>query len=202
RIEAAATEDELVYTIDTGQPYTIRSVTVRFPDGVNPPAKSSLPVKEKQRLRARAVLDSVGLLESHVIRNYCLYNVAVRYEARVNRSNADVALIFILADSPQVTFAEPELTGLDNIKDKHIRRYFEYDAGDCFKREAIERTRLALLQSNLIASSDVTIGKPRDGKVQTTFQLTERRHRTFRAGLGYEGDLGASLMLGWQHRNM
>lgn len=202
RVETASSEDELVYTIDAGRPYTIRSVTIRFPDGVNPPAKNLLPVREKQHLRARAVLDSVRLLENHITRNHCLYNVAVRYEARVNRSDADVALVFILTDSPQVTFAEPRLTGLENIKDEHIYRYFEFSAGDCFKRGAIEQTRLALLQSNLIASSDVTIARPKDGEVQTTFQLTERRHRTFRAGLGYEGDLGASVMLGWQHRNM
>ncbi len=202
RIDTSFENDKLRYAIDAGRPFTIQSVKVKFPEGIALPEKTVLPVVTGKRLRAQDVLDSVKLLENHVLENHCLYKVNVTYSARVDHNSAKAWLTFALTDSPAVTFAEPELTGLERIETDYMARYLTFSEGDCFKRDVIEEARLALLQSNLIASSDITITEPQNGQVKTRFNLTERQHRTVRAGIGYESITGVGVTLGWQHRNL
>ena len=60
-----------------------------------------------------------------------------------------------------------------------------------------------LQKSSLFASTTPTIPvvTNKDGSVPVIFNLTERKPRSLKAGIGYGTDLGLGASLGWEHRN-
>jgi translocation and assembly module TamA len=66
----------------------------------------------------------------------------------------------------------------------------------------MDRARRALFESGLFAKVTVGhAGEVTDGSLPMTVTLTERDHRTARAGLTYSTDFGPGVNLGWEHRN-
>ncbi len=201
-IRVQGEEGDLVYLVDPGPSYTIAAIELDFPEGVEGPALNRLPSRQGRPMRAAEVLATQSALREHVQSNYCLFNINLTYTAQVDHSTAKAYLRFRLAPSPAAVFGPSEITGLTSVKPGYMRRHFTIEEGQCFSRTEIERTRLRLLQTNLIGRAEVKISQPVDDVVAVTFELSERNHRTVQAGVGWDGDLGEGISLGWQHRNL
>lgn len=195
-------KERLLYRIDTGPLYRIQSLEIQFPANVEAPPKEHLPIREGQALRAQDVQAGEQFVRQFVLNNYCLFETNVRYHAQIDHRAGEAFLQYKLAPSEAVVFGETKIMGLESIDEDFLRFYLTFEQGNCFRRSTIEQTRMALLQTNLLAQVDTDIAQPEDGEVEITFNVTERHHRTLRAGLGYESDLGALVTLGWQHRNL
>jgi len=195
-------QERIRHEVTPGIRYRIKELTLELPPGITPPDLKTLAISEGKFLRAADVLQAEEQLRQHVLDQYCLYQVDLRYTAAVDHSDGSAFLTYTLAPSPTVKFAEPQLIELSSVEPDYLRRYLAFEAGDCFKRRSLEQSRLRLLQTNLLSRVDVEVGAPIDGEVPVTFAFTERNHRTLKAGAGYDSDIGSTLILGWQHRNI
>jgi len=195
-------DEHIRHQVVPGARYLIKEITLDFPPEVLPPERSKLAISEGKPLRAADVLLTQDQLRQHVLDSYCLYEVNIRYTAQVDHSNSTAFLSYQLAPSPTVRFGDVALTELASIRADYLRHYFAFSEGECFKRKLLEQTRLQLLQTNLLSRVEIEIGEPVNGAVPVSFALTERNHRTLKAGVGYDSDIGSSLILGWQHRNL
>lgn len=201
RVSSDVEQDEIVHTVEPGPRYIIQTVTLNFPKHLTPVSKKDLPVKAGAPLRAQSVLSGRNFIRDHVSRSACLYKIDVTYTAEVDHARHEAFLTYTVADSPSVNFGEITIAGTSQVEPEYLLNYVTINAGECFNNKELELSRLRLLQSNLLSRIEINTEKHGD-RVDVTFNVTERDHRTLKAGIGYQSDTGAGLTLGWEHRNL
>ncbi len=194
--------EQVVYRAQSGPIYRVRRLSYRIPRGVQWPPAADIGIGVGQPLEARAVLDALQRFRSRLIRYNCLLDVDAGYTALLDHDEHLAELVFHVAPSEQVVFNRFTLTGLTEVNEEFLRRKITLQPGQCFNRRELEKARLALLQSNLIASVNQIVKEPVDGKVDIEFNLTERNHRSIKAGVGYSTDERGIVSFGWEHRNL
>lgn len=192
----------IYHQVSQGSRYLIETLAINFPSGIAAPPLEGLPIQKGKPLRAEDVLAGQDAIRNFATENYCLYEINVSYDAEVNHSSRQAFVTYTLAASPQVVFGQSQIEGLNSIETEYLRNYLTFKEGDCFKRRQIELSRLALLQTNLLTRVDITVGQPVDGAVPLSLDLTERNHRTLKAGVSYDSNIGPGVTLGWEHRNL
>lgn len=193
---------KIYHQVAQGPRYRVETVNINFPEDLATPPIADLAIQKGQPLRAEDVLAAQDTIRNFATENYCLFEVDVSYDAEVNHGTHQAFVTYNLAPSPQVKFGKSEIEGLTSIETDYLKNYLTFKEGDCFKRRQIELTRLALLQTNLLSRVDITVAKPVDGVVPLTFEMTERNHRTLKAGVSYDSNIGPGITLGWEHRNL
>ena len=194
--------DTTVYFIEPGPRFTVTDIAIDFPQGLATPSVDLLELRPGAPLRAQEVLAARDIIVNWIYSNLCLYQVQVDYRARVYHQDHTATVTYTLAPSKEVRFGELGLTGMESVEADYLRARLPLQEGDCFNRHRIDKARLTLLQTNLIASVNAEVGAPENGEVDVAFDVEERRHRTFRAGVGYDMDVGAGISFGWEHRNL
>ncbi len=201
-LDSNVEDERIIHRVVPGSQYIVRSLAFDFPSEIAPPEPGSLSIIEGKPLRAADVLTARKELTQYVLDKFCLYQVEISYTAEVNHTAHTAFVTYVLVPSPSVKFGSVHLAEMTSLDAKYLRNYFAFTEGECFKRKALDQTRLDLLQTNLLSRVEVQIAEPKDGLVDVTFAVTERNHRTLKAGLGYDSNQGPGLMLGWEHRNL
>lgn len=194
--------NKIYHQVTEGPRYLIERLAVEFPPDITAPSLKDLPIKQGKPLRAEDVLAGQNAVRDFATERYCLYEINVTYDAEVNHSTRKAFVTYTLAASPQVTFGEIKVSGLTSIKADYLLNYLTFKPSECFKRRQIELTRLALLQTNLLSRVDISLGAPTENKVPILFEFGERNHRTLKAGVSYDSNIGPGITLGWEHRNL
>lgn len=194
-------DDIIEYRISQGRLYTIRKIELKLPEQVDVPLPA-LGIKEGDPLRAQAVLSAQNNLNNYLRKNYCLWQIDTDYEAIAETQTHSALLRFTVTDSPPVRFGELSFSGLQSIDEDYLRDRITFSKGECFKRSTIDKARLHLVNTNLLASVNAQFSEPQTDEVPINFQVVERRHRTFSLGGGYQTDEGFALSLRWEHRNL
>lgn len=202
RIQSDTSGDEIVHTITSGPAYIVQSIRYNFPADVKVPDTSKLPLQKGKRLRAEDVLDNQQQIRSDIHESDCLYQVQLDYTAEINRQSHQAFVEFTLRDSPRVKFGKSSISGEKEVRAHYLLWFLTYKEGECFNRKAVETSRLALLQSNLLARVEPQIQKPAGGEVNINYEVTERSPRTIKAGIGYDTATEVGYLLGWEHRNL
>lgn len=195
-------EGKIYHQVAQGPRYLIETLSVNFPADIAAPPLDKLPIEKGKPLRAEDVLAGQDAIRNFATENYCLYEINVSYDAEVNHSSHRAFVTYTLAPSQQVVFGASQIDGLTSIEPEYLQNYLTFKEGECFRRRQLELSRLALLQTNLLTRVDITIGEPQDGRVPLTFGFTERNHRTLKAGISYDSNIGPGVTLGWEHRNL
>ncbi|WP_295802935.1 BamA/TamA family outer membrane protein [uncultured Microbulbifer sp.] len=201
RVRQTVTDGEILYRVVPGPVYRIKSLTIDMP----PHLLAGFPrvgLTVSDPLVAEKVTEGVGVIEKYLGENACLLNVDVDYQATVIHSEHAARLEYLVAESPEVHVGEVRMDGLATINEEFLYKRLQIEPGDCFSRRKLDAARLRLLRTNLVAGVNSEVSEPRDGVVDVTFNLIERKHRTIRLGVGYTSDEGAGVSAGWEHRNI
>lgn len=192
---------KIVYTITSGEQYLLKELNLDFPPSVDKPSTYLMPVQLGEPLKAEAVIASLAFLKKQLLAQQCLFELKLSYTAEVDHQARKGFLTFHLAPSQNVLFGNPYITGAEGVARGLLNRQLSFKEGDCFNRTAIEQTRIALLNTNLLTKVEPIIKPPIAGEVVVGYRVIERSHRTLKAGIGYNTDTETNLLLGWQHRN-
>lgn len=195
-------EDKVRYRAISGPIYRLRKMSFRIPKGVHWPPGGDMGINAGEPLEARKVLEAVERFKSRIASLNCLLDIDAGYTASIDHDTHMAELEFYLNPSEQVNFNQYRISGNTTVETAFLERKITLQSGQCFNRKKLEKARLALLQTNLIASVDQKISPPLDGKVDVEFAVTERNHRTVKTGIGYSTDEGPVLSFGWEHRNL
>ncbi|AZZ93412.1 hypothetical protein EUZ85_22875 [Hahella sp. KA22] len=203
-VEYRLKEDDkgVTYLLTPGPLYKVQKITFDVPDGFKMPRASTWPLREGRALVASNVLDTQDALKRYIQENACFYEVKLSYVAEVNHADHSATVVYRMEPSPSVNFGEITVSGLTSVEEEYLRSKLGYEPGQCFNRARVDQARLNLLKTNLIARIETNIAQPENGRVDTSFSLQERNHRTRKAGIGYSTDEGIGLSLGWEHRNI
>ncbi|MEZ5824883.1 MAG: autotransporter assembly complex family protein [Geminicoccaceae bacterium] len=169
-----------------------------------PPHLGKLGIKAGEPAIAQKVLDA----EQELVRaarqeGFAFARIADR-KATVDfdQTRMDVALTFDLGGA--TSFAEPTFAGTEGIDETFLRGRVPYAAGDPFDSRKLQDARERLIDTNLFSTVKITSGEQADGngRVPVAIELTQRRHRTIGAGVGYLSGEGPNARVYWEHRNI
>lgn len=194
--------DTLTYSVQPGVLSVIETLTLDLPPLTTAFNPLSLGLKVGQPLEAKAVLDAVERLEQHYLAHSCWYQVKAEYTLTLNPATAGAQLTLGFTPSSVSQFGEVRFEGAPDILPQHLAQYLTFNRGDCYQQQALDDTRLALLQSGLVSSLAIDSLPPEKGVVNLVFRLTPRPARTLKGGLSYDADAGGGIALGWEHRNV
>ncbi len=199
---AASKVQSFRYFVDPGPQFKIGEVHFDFPDGVDIDSLHQQSLAPGSPFIAADVLRNVETIKQKILNEYCFFSVDVRYKAYIVPSEAQAGVTFSMNSSPQVKFGTLSISGLESINEDYLLRRMDFKEGDCFKRKQVDKAKVALLRTNLLASVTEDLHQTEDGRVDVQFEVQERFHRTVKAGVGYSTDEGPNISLGWEHRNI
>lgn len=163
----------------------------------------SIASLQAKPLRANSVLAAQDDLLQHLRRHSCRYNPSVQYDVLLNTEQASAQLALVIEPRPSVNVGDIVIAGLETIDANYVRARLPVTTGQCLHAADIADVRLQLLQLNLLTQVSVSTSPPTpDNRVNLLIDVTERKHRTLSAGVGYQSDEGAGVSVGWVSRNL
>lgn len=203
RIEFRDDEKELSgdYLIEPGMKYKISSIRTD-PENFQPELINR-NVKAGDILDAEKVLGQQQAILQKIQKNGCYFNLEVRNEVILDKVNHTGAVSYVIEAGEQGHFGPVHFTGLKSVKASYLNKMIPWKEGDCYRRGQIENFKAALLESGLFSRAEAALPEAplEDGSVPIEMKLSERAHRTIRAGISYYTDEGLGMLLGWDHRN-
>jgi translocation and assembly module TamA len=190
------------FNIKTQKPFIIKKTNIV--DNTKK-IKPEIPaeIDPGQVFKAANLIKAKEKITKDIEKDYCFYNIAVEHEALIMHGKNEVELNINIANSEPAKFGKITSEGLTKIDSDYVVNNIDIKQGDCFKRSEIEKAKIKLLTTNLFASADSDIGPiDKNGEVPVTFNMAERKHKTIKAGIGYNTDESLILSAGWEHRNI
>ncbi|GAB4562308.1 MAG: autotransporter assembly complex family protein [Geothermobacteraceae bacterium] len=101
-------------------------------------------------------------------------------------------------------FGDIRVEGGDGYPDRFLRRFLTFRPGDPFSYDQLGRSQRQLLDSDRFSTVALLPqhGSARGGLVPVRVQLTPKKPRRLRPGIGYATDTGARITLRYQDVNM
>lgn len=189
----------LIYKIEPGGRFYIQQLLLELPD-TDPPLPA-LEISQGDPLVADVVFKTLEQIKNHYNTNNCFYPLEVKYQAKIDKTAATAQLRIYLQSDTAAQFGRSEFHGAPSIDRDFLQYYIPFTQGECFKQPPLDKMRLNLLKSDLLAGADVQT-RLEGQSVVTDIYLTERKARTIKGGLSYDGDNKEGLSLGWEHRNL
>jgi len=113
-------------------------------------------------------------------------------------------ILYKVDAGPKVELGQISLEGLERVNESFVRRRLLIAYGDLFNPGAIESARRDLAQTGVFSSVRITAAEALDGqgRLPLRISLAERPRHATSLGGAYSTDLGGSVSLTWQHRNL
>ena len=114
-------------------------------------------------------------------------------------------IAFSVTPGPRADFAAPLVSGTERVNPEVVRRVAALRlAEQSYSPERLARARADVAALGPFASVRMETGTALDaeGRLPVTVQVRERPFRVLSATAAYETNFGASVRLGWQHRNL
>ena len=198
----------VLFSVETGPAYKLKSATVELPEGETPgivtppPGELGLPLGSPAKSSEIADADRV-LKNWYRERGYPFPKLNER-KVYVDHATQSVSVVFHLDPGPAGRFGPSALTGLETVDEGYVRRKVPWVEGQPFRAGLFQKFRERLIETGLFAHVRVTHAESLDaqGLLPIAVRLTERKHRTVRAGASYRTDEGLGVRTSWEHRNL
>lgn len=216
RLDTAANEMRVVFSVAEGPPLVIRSLSFRsaadssryaadlfegdlraawgrFRDRAS--AEKGRRYSDANRLRIEDAV--LAWLQN---RGFAFAEVSTGGEVDSAASAAD--LRFYLGPGPRARIGEIAVQGNESVAASVVRRALPFAVGDWFSQRALARGQRALFGLNLFRLALVDVPEqPRDSTVAVLLRVREAPLRYVSAQAGYGRAYGLSAEGGWVHRN-
>ena len=203
-------EDEtpvrVVFQVNQGPEFLIEKVEINPQD---PEWEGDVPDPEEiglykgERIRSSRVKDSTRELDRYLkARGHPFPSTRVQ-EVVIDHADNSAAVYLAFDPGPRAGFGDMEITGLERVQEEVVLERVPWEKGDEFRAPQMESLRRDLSATGLFSLVEVNHGHELDEESLLPMQVRvrERSPRTFRAGIGYQSDIGPELRLGWVHRN-
>ncbi len=204
-------EDEtpvrVVFEVNQGPEFLIEDVEIIPKDSDwegEVPDPEVLGLYKGERIRSSTVKESTRKLDSYLkARGHPFPRTRVQEVVIDHADNS--AIVYLAFDpGPRAGFGDMEIVGLERVQEEVVLERVPWETGDEFRAPQMEGLRRDLMATGLFSVVEVNHGYELDEEDLLPMQVRvrERSPRTFRAGIGYQSDIGPELRLGWVHRNL
>jgi translocation and assembly module TamA len=204
--EAGREAARLMFRITPGERYRFAGLEVKVAGeaaGFTAPRPAELELKPGEPARAATVVAAQEKLVAAARDAGHPFAQGGELDAVIDRDTKTMDVTLTLQPGPRATLAEPAFTGAGGIGERFLRRRVPFAAGDPFSPAAVEGGRQALVDTNLFSTVIVNQGTELDaqGRLPVTYDVTQRKHRSIGAGIGFQTDEGPNASVFWEHRN-
>ncbi len=201
-LEAATAPVPVAVAITPGPVFHLRRVTLEGP--VPQQARDALGITPGAPAIASEVLAGQGrVLDALRSRGYALAKVGAPV-AMLDQGAQALDVSYKVDAGPQVDLGPIGIGGLARVDPDFVRRRMLVHQGERFDPAKIELARQDLTQLGVFGTVRARAADRVDaaGQLPLDFEFTERPRHAVGATAAYSTDLGASVGLTWQHRNL
>ncbi len=197
----------IVFDVNQGPEFLIKDIEI-IPQDTD--WEGDLPDPEKlglyrgDRIRSSKVKDSTRELDRHLKAQGYPFPRSRVQEVVIDHADHSASIYLAFDPGPMAYFGDMEITGLERVQEEVVQEKIPWEKGDEFRAPQMEKLRRDLSAIGLFSVVEVNHGHEleEDNLLPMQVRVRERSPRTFRAGLGYQSDIGPELRLGWIHRNL
>lgn len=209
RVDQDVSPVRVTVEVSPGPRYRLTTYTIDYrppaaTDERLPSTPSALGIKIGMPARAPDVVAAEGrLIELLGERGHPLAKVIDRRTV-VDNSKHTMEVTLQVDPGPLARFGPVAIEGLTGVKESYVRRLTELPAGKPYDQRDIAIMRSRLINTNLFEAVRIDRAANVDdqGRLPITVQLTESKHRSVGAGIGYSTDEGIGGSVSWEHRNL
>lgn len=208
-IDASAAPARVRLTVDRGPRYRLAAYDIDWvgtaapPDELRP-ALEAIGITTGMPARAPAVVAAEQALVGHLQeRGYPFARIADR-KTFINRDTKEMAVHLSADSGPAATFGPLTFKGQEAVEEAYLREIAQWPEGSPYDRRVLRDLQRRLGDTALFstANAEGAAALSDDGSLPVTVTLTEREHRSIGAAVAYSTDIGPSLELFWEHRNL
>lgn len=208
-MDTATVPTRVRLAIDTGRRYRLAAYEITYA-GAAPPPDHLLPGLEAIGItpgmpaRAPAVVAAeqalVGQLQE---RGFPFARIAER-KTFINRETKELTVHLAVDSGPAATFGPLTFKGRQSVKESYLREIAQWPEGEPYDRRVLRDLQRRLADTALFSTANAQSAGALtpDGSLPVTVTLVERQHRSIGAAAAYSTDIGPSLELFWEHRNL
>jgi len=198
----------VTFNITAGASYDIKNVLIEL----DPPSEDDIKLPDGDKIGL--VTDKRGSSTKIIEAETSLLNRARRQgfanakigkrRVIVDHSNQTVDITLRLAPGRKVFFGNAIIIGNKDVETRFIRRLFTWKSDKLVTPERIDETEQNLIETGLFNSVRVEPAAELDeqGRLPIIIEVSEAKHRSIEAGLGFRTDEGVGGSIGWEHRNL
>lgn len=208
-IDVKAKPVKITVTVTPGPQYLLASVSVIGADGKILPADvpsittTSLGLDLGMPALSAPVASANGKIE-HIFQEhgFPFARIAQR-KVTIDHGTHQMAVIYEIDPGPMAAFGQTSFTGLESVYEAYVARRLRWIAGDPYDVTLVDKTRDALVATNLFSTVQITTEKGSDPSVTPMLvDVTERPPRSIAAGASYASTEGVAFNASWEHRNL
>lgn len=177
-----------------GTPVVIRNVSVNLTDStasIRPRLMQRLPrrlnLKEGSRFTDQTLYDDISKINGVFLdRGFVYVNTDFKLDYKPEEKKTDIT--FSTTTGPLCYFGATNITGNSYTKEKIIRRQLNYNVGDRYSRELLDKTRKQLYSLQLYRVVSINSEKNKgnmEEPIPITIRIEEMPRWTSKFGIGY-----------------
>ncbi|MDB5397635.1 MAG: rane protein [Rhodospirillales bacterium] len=208
-IDVKAKPVKVTVTVTPGPQYILASVAIVGPDGKLLPDEvlsittDSLGLKVGGPALSAPVAGANGKIEHTFQEHGYPFARILQRKVTVNHYTHQMAVTYEIDPGPRAAFGQTSFRGLETVHEAYVARRLHWLAGDPYDVTLVDKTRDALIASNLFSTVQITTEKGGDpGVTPMLVDVTERLPRSIAAGASYASTEGVSFNASWIHRNL
>ncbi len=208
-LDSASVPVRVIFKVIAGPPYHLESVTVDLSEEeretqVNLPGPSDVGLPSGMVALSKPIVDaSVKLAATLRNQGYAFAQVTDR-KVWVDHRARSVRVAYTVRLGPEVEFGETHVTGLKAVSEDYVLRRLPWKTGDRFAADLMEEAQRRIVETGLFGLVRVSHGVTIDekGRLPMAIEVKERKHRSVKAGVSYNSDVGPGGKAGWENRNL
>jgi translocation and assembly module TamA len=169
-----------------------------------PPELKKFGLKPGMPAEARPILDARSTILRYIKNQGFPLATAEEPKVIVDHKDRTLSVTYLIAPGPRAAFGTIDIKGEVSVEPSFILEKLPWEPGDTFKADLLDRARSNLLKTGLFSVVRFQLGDSLDsqGRLPMTLQLTERKHKTLKLGLGYNTDEEILGRVDWENRNI
>jgi translocation and assembly module TamA len=121
----------------------------------------------------------------------------------VDHATQRMDVVYMVDPGRSALFGPTSINGLESVHRDYVQRRLLWSAGQPYDINLVDKTRDALVASNLFSTVEITTVRTDDPAVTPmTVDLSERPSRSVSVGVAYASTEGFSANASWEHRNL
>lgn len=199
---------EVKMVVDPGAAFSLLRHDLRLPEGpARLPSAKVLGSPVGEAAAASAIVDAETAAVDRLQRDGYPYARKLKRRAVADLEAATLEVETPILPGPSAFFGDVGFEGLEDVRERYLRTYLPWNAGDVLDRAQLRSYQRALLATDLFETVAVRIPeKPPEGQgpvpIPVTVTAAERPFRTASAGARFSTDEGPSVSGGLEHRNL
>ena len=209
RIHAEVQPIRIVFQVNLGPAYVLGQVEIRFDEENIPapypekPTPKEMGLVPGKPLQARSIIDAQKkLLRGLRVQGFPFPAVG-RRDVVVDHASRTVRVTFHVLPGSSAVFGSVTVTGLKTVEESFVRAYIPWRENQVYSADLLSTLQARLIKTGLFSTVRVIAAQALNpaGQLPVAIALTERKHRSIGAGVGYRTDEGPGAKVSWEHRN-